>query len=282
MRNKIMKKIITSILVCIFALFIGTSFTITSFGASRPRLMDRADLLNDYEESVLLKKLDSISEKLQFDFVVVTERSLNEKEVNSVADRIYDDYGYGYGEEKDGALFLVAVYDREWAISTTGFGNKAFTAEALTYLAEQFLGSLSNENYTKAFNIYVDTGSAIVMQAQSGKSFNASTLPVKPLGPMWILISAAIAVLISHIFVGILEAELKSVREQKSAKDYVRANSFNLTKQNETFLYTRTQRMKRRSSSSGYRSSGGRSSSGGSSIRIRSGVGRHGGASGRF
>lgn len=280
--NEIMKKIITSVLTCMLALFLVTSFTIISFGADKLRLVDNADILDTNEENKLLKKLDSISEKLQFDFVVATVRSLNGDEINAAADKIYDDSDYGYGDEKDGALFLIAMKEREWAISTRGFGNRAFTEEALRYLAGEFEGSLSDGKYVQAFNIYADTGGGIVLQAQSGKSFDKSSLPLKPLGVMWILISAGVAFVISSIYIGGLKAELKSVREQKSAKDYVRANSFNLTKQNETFLYTRTQRMKRRSSSSGYRSSGGRSSSGGSSIRIRSGGGRHGGASGRF
>ena len=104
-----------------------------------PRLVDNADLLSNEEEQSLLAQLDEISERQQCDVVIVTVDSLDGKEVVAYADDFYDYNGYGFGQDRDGVLLLVCMGEREYAISTTGFGIDDLTDYGLVYIEDQFL-----------------------------------------------------------------------------------------------------------------------------------------------
>ena len=110
------------------------------------RLSDVADVLSDEEEAEVLSKLDEISERQQFDVVIVCLDSLRGENIQDAADDFFDYGGFGYGEEHDGTLLLVSIEDRKWHISTCGYGITALTDAGLMYLSEQFLPAMSGGN----------------------------------------------------------------------------------------------------------------------------------------
>ena len=99
-----------------------------------PRLTDEADLLTDEEEELLLKQLDEISERQNCDVVVAAVDGLDGKSAMEYADDFYDYNGYGMGNERDGIILLVSMEERDWWISTCGFGITAFTDDGLDYI----------------------------------------------------------------------------------------------------------------------------------------------------
>ncbi len=117
-------------------------FGIPSSAADLPRLVDQADLLTDSEESALSDRLDEISERHQFDVVVVTVDSLEGETAVVYADDFYDYNGYGFGDERDGILLLISMEERDWCISTTGYGITAFTDAGQAYISERFVTDL--------------------------------------------------------------------------------------------------------------------------------------------
>ena len=134
----------------------------SGFSGEYERLTDAAGLLSEEEAQNILTKLDEVSERQKFDIVILTVDSLEGATATEYADDFFDYYGYGYGEGKDGILFLVSMEDRDWALSTHGYGITAFTDAGCDYIAEQFKSSLSDGEYEKAFEIYID-------QCQSSK-----------------------------------------------------------------------------------------------------------------
>lgn len=140
-----------------------------------PRLVDQANLLSASEETELLQKLDTISTEQGMDVVVVTTDSLDGKTPADYADDFYDDNGYS----EDGILLLVSMEDRDWWITTSGYGITAFTDVGLEYVGEQFLPSLSNGQYAEAFGIYADTCDEFISQAKTGDSYDAHNLPTE-------------------------------------------------------------------------------------------------------
>ena len=112
-----------------------------------PRLVDEADVLTVEEEADVLEKLDEISERQQFDVVIACINSLGGESAQDYADDFYDYNGYGFGEEKDGTLLLVSMEEREWYISTCGYGITAITDAGVSYLSDQFLPEMSDGNY---------------------------------------------------------------------------------------------------------------------------------------
>ena len=62
--------------------------------------------------------------------------------------------------------------DRDWALSTHGYGITAFTDAGCDYIAEQFKSSLSDGEYEKAFEIYIDQCDAFVTQAREDRPYD--------------------------------------------------------------------------------------------------------------
>ena len=145
------KKIIPVFLASVLTVSGTTGFVTEAFSENvyaaeevhTERLADFADLLDDGQEEELEAKLDQVSEDYGCDVVVVTEETLDGAVPQDYADDFFDYYGYGYGEGKDGILFLVSMEDRDWALSTHGYGITAFTDAGCDYIAEQFKSSLS-------------------------------------------------------------------------------------------------------------------------------------------
>ena len=136
-----MKKKCLSIL-CLLLLFVSVALPVHAAGSSS-RLVDNADYLTDSEETTLLNKLDEISTRQGLDIVIVTIPDLYGEDITAFADDFYDENGY----QPDGILLLISDYDREWAISTAGYGITAFTDAGQEYLTGQFLDALSEGEY---------------------------------------------------------------------------------------------------------------------------------------
>ena len=172
-------------------------------GSQLPRLADDADLLTDSEEKELNQQLDTVSEEQECDVIVVTVNSLNGKTVEEYADDYYDDNGYGYGENSSGILFLVAMDDREWNISTSGDAITAFTDAGLAYMEDQFVSDLSDGAYLDAFSKYASLCDDFLTQAKNGEPYDTGHLPKKKVSPWWIpgdlLIGAIIAFVMALI-----------------------------------------------------------------------------------
>lgn len=218
-----------------------------------PRVYDEADLLTDDEESELLDRLDSLSEEYYFDVAVATVQSTDGVAMNKFTDTFYDDNYYGLGDDYDGILFMVSIGDREWHITTHGYGMTVFNQDGLDYLKEKVTPELKDEDFAGAFNVFADQCELFLAQAETGTPYDASTLPTEPLSLMWIPISIAIGFALALLCTMGMRAQLKSVRSQDSAVDYVRSGSMNVTRSNDIFLYhtvTRTERPKESDSSS--------------------------------
>lgn len=61
---------------------------------------------------------------------------------------------------------------------------------------------------------------------------------------LW-LISVVVGVVIAFVVVGVMKGQLKSVRRQSGASNYVAHESFDLTISQDVFLYARTTRTPR-------------------------------------
>lgn len=198
------------------------------------------------------------------------------------ADDYYDYNGYGFGPEKDGILFLISMEERDWYISTTGFGITAVTDAGREYMSEQFLEDLSEGEYAAAFTTFAELCDDFITQARTGEPYDVDNLPEEP---FWfagnLVIALAIAFLISLIATGIMKGKLKSVRSQPAADSYLKKGSMKLTKEDELFLYKSVDRRERpKENNSG--STKASTSSGGSKTHTSSSGRTHGGGGGKF
>lgn len=246
-----------------------------SISENGSRLVDMANLLDESEEKELLQLLDEISERQQLDIVVVTADKLNGKTPMAYADDFYDYNNYGFGAQKDGVLLLVSMEDRDWWISTAGYGITAFTDAGITYIGEEFLPALGDGDYADAFTTFAQLCDEFITQAKTGEPYDEDRLPQEPFSFGG---NAFIALVVGGLFAvittSVMKGNLKSVRFQPAAADYVRSGSMQVTDAKELFLYTHIDRVKKQKESS--------SQGGGSTTHTSSSGTKHGGGGGKF
>jgi len=239
-------------------------------------LVDDAGLLSESEAAALLEKLTALSAKWKNDIVIVTVDSIGGAKPVEFADDWFDYGGYGQGEDFDGLLLLINMEERDWYISTCGYGITAFTDAGIQFLGKQLKSDgLSDGDYAKAFNSFTDWCDKFFIQAETGKPFDVGNLPKTTTAHVaLVLIGFGGGFLIAWLVVAQMEMKLKSVKQKHAAADYVRPGSMQLLYQNDQFLYKNVVRTKIETSSS----SGG----GGSSTHSSSSGSTHGGGGGKF
>ena len=271
-----MKKKIFTVL---FTLFLFMVSSMPSFAAEdMPRLVDNADLLTSSEESTLLSKIDEISERQQTDIVVVTVNTLDGKTPMEYADDFYDYNGYGFGDDADGILLLISMEDRDWYITTTGYGITAITDAGREYISKKFRSDLSKGKYAAAFTTYAELCDEFITQAKTGTPYDVGNLPKEPFDfGMSIIIALVIGLAVAFFVTNIMKKQLKTVQLQYEAKKYIKDNSMNVTEHNDLFLYTHVDRyLKAKDDDSKEEPKGGSSTHTSSSGRT------HGGGGGKF
>lgn len=268
----------------VFSLSVFPVFSVTAAGGL-PRLVDMADLLSDSEESDLLTMLNDISQRQQTDIIVITVDSMEGETAMVYADDFYDHNGYGFGDRRDGILLLISMDEREWYISTHGYGITAITDAGREYLSEQFVSDLSAGDHAAAFTNFAKLCDDFITQAKTGDPYDVGHLPDDSFEPVWGLLTAlAAAFVISLIVTGIMRMQLKSVHSQSAADNYIKQGSMQLTKKNDLFLYRHVDRRKKPKNKSSHSSGSSHSSnrSGGSRTHTSSSGAKHGGGGGKF
>lgn len=277
-KNRIAVAFLTLVFI-ISAMVLSVPAVTVKAAEDKTRLVDGAGLLSESEAAELSEKLDEISERQKLDVVIVTVDTLEGADVVAYADDYFDYNGYGFGEGKDGILFLISMEERDWCISTSGYGITAFTDAGQEYLAEKFLPYLSDGAYADAFGTFAEWCDDYITQARAGTPYDVDNVPVEPFSPLGALIIAVVAgFVVSLIVTGIMRLSLHSVFSQSAADSYMRKDSLRLTKNYDLFLYknvTRTEKPKETSTST-------TGSSGGSTTHVSSSGNTHGGSKGKF
>ncbi len=295
-----MKKIIVLFLtLCVFLSFPPVFASGIPADRTLPRVVDRADILSDYEEEALRSKLDGLSERIGCDIAAVTVNSLNGKSAQAYADDFYDYNGYGMGSGDHGVLFLIAMDEREWAFSTYGLAIDALPRYTLESIAYEIIPDLSGGDYYGAIALYADlsakkieyyiaTGS--VMGGSYGDDYYYDDnyyydddfyydddyyYDELTVGEKFI-VSIVVGTVVSLIIMLVMKSGMKTVRSNNFASPYIVDGSMNLTESRDLYLYRNVTRVRRETESSS-----GRGGMGGGVHRSSSGR-SHGGASGRF
>ena len=240
-----MKRVISVFL----ALLLCLSLTVSVSAAEMPRLVDAADLLSDSHEAELLDRLDRVSQELQCDVVIVTLESCGGYSADRVVEAYYDEYGFGYGPNRDGVILLLSMAERDWRILCNGFADIAITQSESDDMGDHIVEELSAGEYMEAFMEFVSLCQYEIDGERNGFPFH--------FGPS-LFVSLAIGFAAAFIATGIMRSKLKSVRSQSGAREYTRPGSMNLTRSSDLYLYrTMNRRPRPQQTSSGSRGGGG-------------------------
>lgn len=275
-----MKMIKKGIFTIFFVLLLCIMPAVSAFATGdMPRLVDEADLIPDGDEAELLGKLDEISERQQVDVVVLTVNSLEGMSPEEYADDFYDYNGYGFGDGRDGILFLISMGEREMCMSTTGYGITAFTDAGQDYIYDQIMTYIKDGDYTTAFTIFATQCDGFITQARTGEAYDVDNLPQEPFSVFGALIIAVgIGFIVSLIATGIMRLQLHSVYSQSAADSYMIKDSLKVTRSNDLFLYRQVERREKPKEEEQEKTS----SQGGSTTHVSSSGTTHGGSSRKF
>lgn len=216
---------------------------------------DEAELLNETEVAQLNSKLESISKKYKAEIRVVTLSSMDGGDIDEFLEYLYDESGFGYGENHDGVLLVVCMDPQEYRILSNGFAGEAITSGDIDAIGEAFKSDLSDGNYADAFDTFADKCEYYLDGHINGFPFNTGKN---------LLICLGIGLVVALIVTGIWKNQLKSVRKQSAANVYVKAGTMQITQSGDFFMYRNVTKTQKQSSSSSGSSGSSRSTGGGS------------------
>ena len=264
-----------SVMIAALLLVLGmTSSAVFAEDGGDTFFYDDAGILTQTELDTVNTRLQEVSDSQQCGVYVKTTDDFNGKTPNEYADDFYDSSGLGHGDDKSGIILVVNYDSGDWAISTTGYGITCFTDAGQEYIMEQ-VAPILRDDPENAFITYADLCDQFITQGVSGQPYDSGNLPEKEKDfnlLIDIIIGLAVGVIIALIIVLVQKSGLKTVRRQAVAKNYIRQGSFNLTVQNEQFLYSNVERIKKEDETT----------STGSSTHTGSSGTTHGGSSGKF
>jgi uncharacterized protein len=264
------KKIICCISVFLLLIFSSVSAAASDNGT---RVIDNAGLMSSEEEQELESSISEIQKEYNFDVVILTTDSTDGKSVTAYADDYYDYGDYGLDSEKSGLLFLISMEDRDWYISTTGYGITAFTDYGIQEIGDDITGNLSDGDYAGAMKIFLKDVNTYLQEAKNGTPVDTNNRPVtQSQKTLYIVIVLVIALAIGLTVVLVMRHSMNTARQKSGAEDYVRGGSFNVDAGNDLFLYSTVSKTPRPQATGG----------GGSSTHIGSSGVSHGGGGGHF
>ena len=225
-------------------------------------LFDEADLLSESEEAHVLSKLISLTEKYDVDFAVAALSTVDDYSVDEYTEYYFDEVGIGTGDDCDGGILLLIAMDdgeggRAYRIHTRGLPEEAMTEDQQIEIGDNAASYLSDEEYVEAINVFLDESEYYINGEINGYPFAAGKN---------LVICLVIGIIIALIVTGVWKGQLKSVRQQRAAANYVKTGSMNVTMANDFYLYStvRAEKIEEKSSSSGSSGSSGGRTTGGS------------------
>jgi len=270
-----MKKIfIITLTVILFAVIAAPA--VYAEGENGPYVEDMAGLLTSSQLNELETKAGSISNRFGCDVRIITVADMAEygfSDIEAFTLHIYNESGYGYGPDRNCAIFLLSMKERDCDLRVWGesVGKKAFTFYGIdTILDRHILPRLSDDDYYRAFSNYLTRAEEYLQMAKDGAPFDRNNdnendgayLIIK------IVVLIALPLIIALIVCSGWKSQMKTAKKARAADNYIPENGFNLTVKEDRFLYRTTTRQKIEKSSS---SSGGGARSGGGGSSGRSG-----------
>ncbi len=250
-------RILTAVLAVVMLIVMMCSFA--SAETETVCIMDGAGLLKASEVDTLKIKIFELRKAYGLDIAIVTTNSTNGKDKYDYCENLYQRYGLGVGERRDGVMLLINMGDRGYYVY--GFGPVGNRVEG-GINDKAFTPSLSEGRYAKAFMEFLTQvkreASAIPASYREGKGSTYAMDRVKEILPIVLAVGAVIALIV----VLVLRGKMKTANGKRNATDYMVPDSFRLDRALDLYLYTTTTRTKIESSSSGSRGGGGGGSHG--------------------
>lgn len=224
-------------------LLVGCVFALPS----QEYIWDEANILSQEEEAQLTQQLAQISKELNVAIVVATVKD----EAHSV-ERLGDNFFRTKTGRQNGIILFLAFgeIDNDYYIGAQGTLAEKFNDRMFDKVENACVPHLRSRDYVQAISAYATACEDVI--SSYGKVSGMGIV-------LCILIGAVLSFLIP---MSILKKQLKTVRYQPEANDYIRKNSLTFTRKSDTFLHQSVSRVARPKNNGGSRSHSGGGSRG--------------------
>ncbi|MBQ7895235.1 MAG: TPM domain-containing protein [Oscillospiraceae bacterium] len=224
------------LMLCIFA-----SLPLAAFAQQKlDYVTDAALLLSETEKAELENSAKEVSEKYDCGvYIIVVDdytKYYSSYDVFNAAEGIYTYYGLGHGPEQNGILLLLSMNERDFALAVYGSAaHTAFTDYGKEIVIDSFLPELGNNDWYGRLNTYISSCASLLQSAAKGNPVDVpeveATIGEKLLFVLGV--PAVIALIVCLIFC----AQMKTVRSQNYAGEYIDEKSFDLNIRQDMFLH---------------------------------------------
>ena len=242
---------------------------------------DEAGLLLSDEIRSLEEIAAQLKDRYDIQAVVLTVNSLNGFHAQDYADNYYDNAGYS----DNGVIFLLAMAEREWYISTSGTVIYALTDYSIQKIGEGSVSYFAEEMWYDGFSYFLYALPAYLEDLEDGTPIDGyadysgdyyhgdqdEILYYKEEFTPSFLLSLLCGMIISGIVVLIMRLCMSTKRPQRCASAYIKEGSWKLTQHRDVFLYSNVSKVRKQENNGG-----------GSSTHRSSSGRRHGGGGGKF
>ncbi len=243
-------------------------------------VIDSAELLTDEQEAEMVRKIEAIRSEFKFEVVIHTTNSSGGKKNVDYADDYYDYNGYGLDSENSGVLMLINMDpdNREYYLSTCGYGITAFTDYGIDYILDEMEYDMGEGDYDAALNKFLNLVPDFVREAREVMPYDTNHT-IKGIYDYvgTELMALVICLVIALVVVKLFSKGMNTAVAKSSAGDYIVPGSLNITNKYERFINTTTSKSRRR-----IESSSGGGGGGGSSTHTSSSGTSHGGGGRSF
>jgi len=224
-----MKKIFQLIAILFAALMIP----FMAEAAATP-VVDGARLLSQQEAREITALIQQVNKKHNVEIGVVTQTDLRGAGVGQAANALIDRV-YNHGQNGNMVL-LIDMGTRSWYISTDNNMRQKITDDVgIKHISQQFTSKLSGGNYAEAFKAYVNAADEMLTYYETeGEAYDPSN--AFSLGGL--LGGGVLATLFGGGVKKYLVGTMSNVAPNKSVAHYLRKDSFEVTDQNDQYLYT--------------------------------------------
>ena len=122
------------------------------------RVFDLADIYSDADEKKLNEEINKISVLTGWDIGIVTHKlGVTEKEIEALADDIYDYCGFGADtSDFSGAIFVLDMNSRKYCVSTCGTAIKGVNDTQINNIYDDISENLADKDYVGSAYAYID------------------------------------------------------------------------------------------------------------------------------
>ena len=228
--------------------------TLVSPAAASPEYLvyDLAEVLTLDEDWALENRARAISDRFNLDVVILTLPDMEGyTDAFELAMDYYDDFEYN----TNGVMLLSCPSARKVAVIAHGTGNRAFTDYGKDVILDNYLvPHLKNDDIYAAASAFLDRAEDFLARAEADNPFDRKTDPDKKDEYFWykLLFTLFFPFFIAVMLCERWKKQMKTAAVARVADAYIPAGGFNLTGQQDQFLYrTETRTKIEKSSSSG-------------------------------